>query len=505
MLDRLFGRRTAAATDTQRTAELAGALEAARRAPQRRQFHAAAVDRLTAGWLASVQAIDDDLRTSLDRLRQRSRDLFKNNEYAAKFGRLVRNNVVGAQGFILQSRVTDPGGAQDRSANQAIEAAWWRWMRPGNCEVSGRLSFRDVCNALVLGNARDGELLLRKVRTPQGLRLQVLDTARLDTTLNMDPAANGNAIVMGVEVDRFRRPVAYHLLTSLQPSTLKRREHARVPAREIIHQFIPMESEQTRGVPWLHAAMRRMKDLDGYREAAVIAARAGACKMGFYTSPDGQPVGADDQDEQGNFISQAKPGEFGVLPPGYSFEKYDPTYPHDQFDAFTKAALRGIASGIGVAYHALASDLEGVNFSSIRAGVLEEREEWMAIQQWFVDGVLVPIYEDWLLDELNAGRITLPNGSPLPVAKYDKFREHVWQPRRWSWVDPLKDMTAAVLGIQNGLTSPQRVAAQAGLDIEDVYDDLAAAKALAEAKGLTFAPGSPLSADEIERALASDD
>jgi lambda family phage portal protein len=263
----------------------------------------------------------------------------------------------------------------------------------------------------------------------------------------------------------------------------------RVPASEIIHRFIPIQDEQSRGVPWMHAAMRRLNDLGGYREAAVVAARQGACKMGFYTAPDGQPAGIDGTDDQGNFIMQASPGEFGVLPHGYGFQEYNPAYPHDQFDAFCKAALRGIAGAIGVAYNGLANDLEGVNFSSIRAGVLDERDEWIVIQNFLIGAFLIPVFEEWLDMALLRGAITLPNGAPLPAAKRDKFANHVWLGRRWQWVDPEKDVNAAVIAIGNGLTSPQRVAAQTGTDIEDVLDEIAKFQALVAEKKITLMPG----------------
>lgn len=452
-----------------------------------RRFDGAVVDRLTSSWRTTAAAIDQELRNDLDKLRARSRDLFKNNEYAAKFGRMVKNNVIGADGFNFQARIMDANGLPDTAANGAIEAALWRWMRAGNCEVTGQRSFVEVCRSLIMALARDGEFLVRKVMGQGGalFQLQILDVSRLDTMLNRNAGEGGNAIIMGVEKDAYGRPVAYHIW-SAAAGTHAHRTRERVPASEILHRFIPIEDEQTRGVPWLHAAMRRMNDLNGYREAAVIAARIGAAKMGFFYAPDGEPAGAGETDASGNFIQEAAPGEFEVLPTGYKFEAFDPTYPHEQFDSFCKAALRGIASGIGVSYNGLANDLEGVNFSSIRAGVLDEREEWMAIQGFFAGAFLLPVFEEWLKAELAFGRIRLPTGAALPLSKFDKFSAHTWQGRRWAWVDPLKDINAAVVAIENRLASPQQIAAQAGRDPEEILDDIAAWQALAAKKGVSI-------------------
>lgn len=490
-----FGRKRASET-TAPVSELAGEIAqqqtrnsvARQRTPHVRRFEAATMDRLTARWLATGTEIDQELRGQLTALRNRSRDLFKNNEYAARFGRMVRNNVVGPEGFTLQARIVDANGKPDSLANRAVEAAFWRWMRRENCDVSGKRSFVDQCRSALTSLARDGEFLFRKVRGVGygafGYQLQALDAARLDETLNREATEGSNAIVMGVEMDRFRKPVAYHLWTA--PAGHLSRARERIPADEIIHDFIPLETEQTRGVPWMHAAMRRLNDLGGYREAAVIAARVGACKMGIWETIDGEPPPNDGEDDDGNYITDAVAGHFDFAPKGYKLAKFDPTYPHDQFDAFCKATLRGIASGIGVAYHGLANDLEGVNFSSIRSGVLDEREEWMAIQNWVISSLLTQVFEDWIAIALLQQKIVLPNGAVLPASKLDKFSAHVWQPRRWSWVDPLKDIQASVIAIDNRLASPQQIAAQSGRDIEDVLDDIAAFEALAKAKNVSL-------------------
>ena len=462
-----------------------------------RRFDAAITDRLTASWRATNDSIDRELQGDLDRLQARSRDLFRNNEYARRFGHLARNNIVGPEGFVLHARAADPGGTLDSAANKAIEDAFAEWAKPHNCDVRGQRSFADLCRGVVDSLAITGEYLIRRVRGAGrfGYQLQLLDPRRIDTRYNRAPTKNSRAVVMGVEVDGAGRPVAYHLLTSSGTAGFwGRRSRERVPADEMFHGFVPMEPEQTRGVPWLHAAMRILNDLKGYREAAVIAARLGASKMGIWEVPDGGPPpgsGADPSGEgdgeDGNgqtVITEADPGHFDYAPAGYKLNTYDPAYPHDQFDAFCKATLRGIASAACVSYHALANDLTDVNFSSIRSGTLEEREEWMAVQNVIIGTLLTPLFEEWLDMSLMRGAIRMPSGSALPAAKRDKFARHKWQGRRWQWVDPLKDVQAAVIAIRNGLASPQQIAMQAGRSVEDIIDDLAMFQAMLDSKGL---------------------
>ncbi len=471
-----------------------------------RRFEAAQQSRLTYGWTTTNSAFNSELRMDLDALRARARDLAANNDYARKFLSMVQKNVVGPNGFTFQSLAVKPDNTPDDSDRNAIEAALAEWSQPGECEVTGMLSLADVERVLMKAVARDGEALARAVRDRKfrfGYRLQLLDIDRLDVRYN-DTAPNGNRIVMSVEIDAYGRPSAYWLLTRHPGDTQTanatgyadplRRE--RIPAAEIFHLFIADRPEQIRGLPWMHTAMQRLQMLAGYEEAAIVAARTGAAKMGFFVSPDGTGTALADGKEAGSdgrFIADAEAGSFEVLPEGYDFKPWSPEYPTQNYDAFVKQCLRGLSSGLDVAYNTLANDLEGVNFSSIRSGTLEDRDQWMVLQGWLIGVFLRRVFGEWLETALLRGAIIDAYGTTLPASRIYKFRSHAWQGRRWDWVDPEKDINAKLLAMRAGLIDPQTIAAQSGLDLEDVIARLQAANKMAKDAGLPpyFEPPPP--------------
>lgn len=452
----------------------------------RSPFIAASSDRLTASWQAGRQSINDELRSDLDRLRDRAREMSRNNGYARRFLKMVARNVVGPSGFILQARVMDAPDRPDSLANQAVELAFWEWSKRGSCDVTGRLSFADACRAAIRAVARDGEALVREVRGPDagnatGYALQLIDVARLDTDRNRQASSGQNAILMGVEINSYQRPVAYWIKPSPTASTSAA---VRYPAADIHHIFMADMAEQVRGIPWMHAAMIDLHDLGEFNRSALLAARKGADTLGFIIEPELRDDLTGEVDDTGTEIEVSEMGQFSMIPHGADVKQFDSKYPNETFEPFTKAILRRVASGFDVAYNALANDLEGVNFSSIRAGTIEERDEWILIQKWFIEALLEPVYTSWFQHAMLAGTIRMPNGSALPITKRDKFFAHEWQGRRWQWVDPMKDIQAARLGIQTGITSPQIVAAQNGMDVEDVITSIAAFEAMVAAKGV---------------------
>lgn len=448
-----------------------------------RSFSGARIDRLSADWMATVISINQELRGDLDRLRARGRDLGKNQSHARKFVGMVRNNIVGPHGVRLQARVSDGPGKPDRAANTAIESGWSAWQQVA--DAAGRQHFVDMCHTLVGGLPTDGEFLVREIfGADAGNRfnyaLQVIDVDRIDTSFNGRHGAN--TVVMGVEVNAWRRPVALHIFTAHpNDGVTTSRLRERVPVEQIIHAFQTEHPEQLRGVPWMAPGMLSLHHLSGFMHSAVLAAEHGANHYGFFKTPDGAPpVGGVDQPGT-ETITTSQPGIFDTLPTGVEFQPFESKYPNEVFGPFAKTTLQSVATGWRVAYVSLANDLEGVNFSSIRQGVLEERDRWMADQQWFINSFLERVYTNWLRMALLSGQIVMPNGSALPAGKLQKFSAHEWQPRTWAWVDPKADAEAQILMVNAGATTPQQLASSVGNDFADVIDQIAEAQALAAA------------------------
>ena len=453
-----------------------------------RSYAAANVGRLFSDFMASDSSADRELMSQLKVIRERCRDMARNDEYAARFLQLRERNVVGERGINLQMKARDPDGSLDDFANDSIEVAWRRWGKLGNPTVDGRMDWVDCQKYVERTMQRDGEAIAILVTNSDpdlpAVQLQFIEPDQLDEALNIR-AKNGNQIRMGVEVDDAQRPVAYHFLSD-HPGDhgyLKsaKREHIRVPAENVIHVFKQERVMQSRGVPSMHAALTGMKMLKGYREAELVAARVSASKIGFFTSPAGDGFLADDYDGSVP-IMDAEPGSMHQLPQGVDFKSWDPEHPVSAYADFEKQILKGIASGLNVSYTSLANDLEGVSYSSIREGSLSDRDEYRVAQQFLITHFIRPVFERWLKVTLLQRRINLPS------EKLDKWYDGaVFRGRGWQWVDPQKEMNAAIAGLKNGILSMQDVANQYGRDVEETFAQIAQDKALAERFGIKFA------------------
>jgi lambda family phage portal protein len=240
-----------------------------------------------------------------------------------------------------------------------------------------------------------------------------------------------------------------------------------------------------------------LRMLDGYAEAELVAARTAAAKMGFViTNPETPTI--TDSDAPPRTEMEAAPGVIDFLDPGQTFEQWDPTHPSQNFALFVTQISKFIAAGLNVSFAGLTSDLRETNFSSARIGLLQERDGWRVLQTWLADHFHEPIYREWRMVAWERGDL---NVRMIP----SMYGDHAWRPRGWAYTNPQQELQADMLAVAAGFTSPQRVVADNGDDLEDIYAELDAAKDLAEEYGVDlYVPNSVISNDQPDPQESAD-
>lgn len=438
-----------------------------------RAFGGASGSRLYADWLATAATSNEQIQNSQPRMLNRGRELARDDANVKKFLRMVDKGIVFT-GFRLQSTVVDANGKPDEEARRAIERMFKAWSAKGVCTTCGKFSFRQAHRKMVRTKARDGEYFVRKhLNYPGnefGFALQLIPVETLDWQFNRK-LSNGNVVIMGVELNADNRPVAYHFWEEVPAATVKHKtgntlaNRQRIPADEIIHSFIDeFEENQVRGITWLHAAMKIIKQYGGYMEAEVIAARIAACKHEYYEIPEEYD---EEQIKKINPPGAMEPGSSEIGAPGVKKTILSPSHPAMGMGENQKAFKRDIASAVDVAYNTLANDLERVNLSSLRYGVEEDRDTWRMLAGDEVDDLLNNIFPDLLENALIRGKVTVENGQALPLVKFDKYLPHIWGSRGWKFMDPVKDADAAKKRVDQGWDTNSKVTAEIGGDWDE--------------------------------------
>ena len=441
-----------------------------------RMYGGARNTKTTAYFGTSTTSADAELNSSLAQLRSRSRQMVRDSGYAKRAKAVLVNNTIGT-GVGLQAQVMGTRGELNKRVNDDIERAHREWSRADSCHTGGKLHLADMERALLGEVAEAGEVFVRLHMRPFGaskvpLALEVIEAERIaDHIVLPGPLAAGHEVRMGVEVDRFQRPVAYWIRQrhagDILPGASGGSEHAeRVPAGQVLHLCLTTRWPQTRGEPWFHTAVRKLDDVNEYSQHEISAARASAAYFATIKTPEADNPLQDDEDEG---VMNIEPLTIQELRPGEELDFHTPNRPNAAFDGFMRAMLREIAAGIGISYESLSRDYSQSNYSSSRLALLDDRDGYRALQQWWVRSFRDPLYRLWLQQAVLARAIpAVPvDAYAVDMARYEAV---LWKLRGWSWVDPTKEVNAYKEAVKAGFTTVTDViaATAGGMDVEDV-------------------------------------
>lgn len=451
-----------------------------------RSYRASRPDRLASGFNMYGSTMRDQTRREIRGLVQHSRHAAQNFDFQRSYEMLCRRHVIGPNGIRLQMDVTYPDGRKDHVANRAIEAGWNKWGKMGGPSICGRLSWWGIECQVVTAIAREGGAFIRfhegRKRGQFGFQVEPMPFDLLDLDLTA-PLPGGAYVESGIEFDQDGRVLAFHIWNVPQTEGHRPavRRRLRIPARQMAYILVPEEIGQALGIPRSATALRLMNMSESYQESAMTAANYGAAQMVFFEqeNTDGQLGGATDAQIP---IDEVEAGTMAMLPPGVKANPHTPHYPDAAVEPFMRYMGTSQAAGLGVAYETLSGDLSRANFSSLRAGKGEERDEWRMLQRAVFEGLHDQVFARWLPMAVLSGRVR------LPIAKIEKFMAAVWRPRGWQSVNPKDDATANANDLASGTRSLTEIVAERGRSLEDVLDERRAEIAAFKERGLPPPP-----------------
>lgn len=424
---------------------------------QSRAYEAAARGRRTENWKATGASANAELYYALETLRNRSRQLVRDNPYAKRIVRVLPNNIVG-------TGIRPTPRAEASRTNKRVKQLWKDWAEKTACDHDGLNNIYGLQKLAMRAILESGECLVlrRRTRDPRvPIRLQVIEPDHIDTNKNAESMAGGGYIMQGIEFDADGRRVAIWLF-SRHPGEQFRFPtditSKRIPIEDVLHLFMVERPGQVRGVPVMVSSMLRMKDFDEYEDAQLIRQKIAACFSVFVTDAADSVFKGDKTAVE--MASRLEPGTIEYTPPGKDVKFATPP-PAEGYADYTRKVQQGIAAGSGITYEAMTGDLSNVNFSSGRMGWIEmqrEIEDW----QW---NTFVPQFCDRVWEWFNqAATMAGAISGPVPVE---------WTTPRRLMIDPVKETNAKVTQINAGLTTRTEALAEDGYDFDEVMEKLA--------------------------------
>lgn len=350
---------------------------------------------------------------------------------------------------------TDPEGAQDHYAQQAL-----------------------AVRRMVI----DGECFALLENTTGGLCVRLIDAEQIDGALHRE-LPGGARITAGIEFTATGRRVAYWMFED-RPGlpTMRGYQAVRVSAQDVLHLYRLDTPGQVRGISWFAPVLLRLLEHDQSIDAQLTRQKLSAMLTGFVIDANTDAFSGENKGN-GQLEVSLEPGTMQRLDPGQDVKFSDPANVGAEVLGFFTMTAREIAAGLGVPYETLTGDLSGVNYSSIRAGLVQFRRRVEAIQHHTVVHQFVrPIWRRFVTTEILRGRINAPGFERDPEA----YLAATFYPPKQDWVDPAKDVDAELAAIAGGLKSRRQSVAERGMDLEVLDAEIAADARRATAMGLDF-------------------
>jgi lambda family phage portal protein len=469
--------------------------------------------RALQNWAVLPQDADSALLPDLQTLRERSRDLVRNNPLAGGAINTAVTNIVGT-GLKLQARPDreilkmNDEQADAWEANAEREFRMWAENQT-YCDIRKTQNFYDSQDLVFRQYLENGDvftLIGREKRRdfPYSLRLQVIEADRI---CNKDFAKDTERLSGGVEKDGSGSPINYHIMDQHPGNWLYRSGYTWtvVPAfgeksglRNVIHNYRTLRPGQTRGVPYLAPVIETLKQLGRYTEAELMGTVVSALFTVFIKTDLGIPtLGAmqGDSTVEGSVGSSDKDIKLGNgaligLRPGESIETADPKRPNTAFDPFIKAILEQVGVALEIPFEILIGHFSA-SYSASRAALLEAWRFFRGRRRWLASSFCQIVYENFLHEGIALGRISAPGFFSDPLLRR-AYCGAIWIGDAPSQIDPLKEVDAAEKRLQLGLTTlDEETVTLTGGDFEANYPRIKKEREMMGKIGMEFQKKSP--------------
>lgn len=461
-------------------------------------YGASRVKPSVSAWNSISKSPAEDISDNLDLLRERSRDLYAGGGPLGRgaIDRVVLNSV--GPGLTLNCRIDrnllglSESEASDWENTTEREFAYWSESK--NCDITGGMNFYEMQNLAFKSVLLNGDALVMLPMSGDASLRYFLHVALIEGDRLRDPPIKANTKMVdgGVEFDDDGKPVAYYIANRHPESEITGQpilKYTRVPAygaktgrRNVLH-LLPMERiGQHRGVPFLAPVIETLKQLGRYSDAELMAAVVGGIFAIFFTRGLSNSNNSDGYFSEDTMLEElnmresreqemeqwreslqtlgidAMYGAIAQLPEGIKAESISPGRPNNAFDAFVVSLVRQIGSALGIPAEVLLLNFTS-SYSASRGALLEAWKLFRYWRAWWISNFCQPIYEEWLFEAVLRGYIHAPKFFDDPMVRY-AYSWADWTGPSQGQLDPVKEVRAAVLRVENGFSTRQKETAE---------------------------------------------
>lgn len=488
--------------------------------------------RETSMWSAPIISPDRQLDGGVkEQADARGRDMVQNDGYAMGAIATHRDSIVGSQ-YRLNAqpeyRVLGADEAWAEEFQEMVEARFNLLSDSHECyfDASRMNTLTGMIRLAVGGFLMTGEVLstaewIRDSSRPFQTAIQMVSPSRLS---NPDGLPDTQFLRRGVKKDSNGAPIGYYI-RKVHPGDIifdveNAFEWAYVPAakpwgrRQVIHIVEQLQPDQTRGVADMVSVLKEMKMTKTFQavtlqNAIVNASYAAAIESELPQQIVQAQLGAGQRTYeemtqgfmdalmsyvQGGGTVKVDGVKIPHLFPGTKLNMKPMGTPGGVGTDFEESLLRHTAAALGLSYEQFSRDYSKTNYSSARASMAETWKFMQSRKKIVADRKAKAIYMLWLEEDLNNGNLPLPKGFTMKDFYRDPVKREALANCSWigasrGQIDEMKETQAAILRINNGLSTLEAECGKLGEDYRKILRQAAREMRMKKTFGLDFGGG----------------
>lgn len=409
---------------------------------------------------------------------------------------LVRNNPllgIGARRF----RASCIGGGAKPVFDPTLfdvdfVKAWKEWNL--YCDFNENTNFAGVQALGAITMLLDGSGFIIRRRTLDSVPLQLQVVSPLAHASELERSGKGSYIRGGVLYAKNGKvkKYAFYKLPRDHPEFDEESVNW-LPASDVIHLRDVIHAGQSTTSPWISSGADFAKQ---YKDNQTVEIKSRMKRIGqqVFALRDTLP-----SQQNKNPLSPPTQEKLVIKAGGVTFlngvkeiKTASPAEIAGNYQEHNNQVLRMIAGILGITFEMLTGDLTQVNYSSIRAGMINHRRFIGQLR----DIVLLPAFNRILQWFIEAYQLKTATELPGYFENPYQYLDPTWIWPEWEEIDPLKAAKALVLEIQNDITSLEEVANGRGKTLGQHLDGVKRSNDACEERGILKNEASAESDDE---------
>lgn len=456
-------------------------------------FHPGKATRTNYEWQPEHFSGESAIGDSWDLTVRRIRDQVRNNPILVKALHQLISLVVGT-GILTFSDARTPDGEEDEDFVNESDTWFTRWAET-EADAEGNYTWWDMQRLSFSETVEVGNHFLREVwindpKRTVPLAYQMLEWEQLSRERDRPAGPRQNRISNGIEYDRTGRKVAYYFYNAHPfDAQVDSSEIVRVPARKIIHNYLPSRSSAKSGMSWFIPVIQPSRDMDKFL-ADELSSRSIAAlltlvhKSARYNRGAGLGLDAEDPETGVPLVKLGRPFVARVGQED-EVELLQSSRSGEEAQAYLDLMFNLQAMGSRLSLNRLMGDPSKANFASIKSSQTDDGRMVAPIFQHQATRIAKPVRRRHIEVAVGTGRITSVSPT-LFQNNWHRYTTLAVVGGSAAELQPKDEGEAAIDRMRSGRTSLMTESGELGIYWKDTLRQMATVNKYAERLGVVL-------------------